>query len=107
MSAFDKRAFIYVRTSDEYDGNHPNFTVMKMNGFNVCCVRERSFDPLAAYTIRAARQAGIYPVLWMGPNKDESALDFVTRIDTEIAYLDSHQAYCYAIILDNEGLSLD
>jgi len=112
MAAFDKRGYIWIRMSEEYGTNHPNWQIMKMNGFTVPCVRPPEIDPLAVETIKSARKNGLYPALWDIPkhlpnDKRETPTDFANRLNTIIDQLDKDAGYVYAIIPDNEDLPLE
>lgn len=112
MPEFNKRGFLYIRKSDEYAGNHPNYEVMRMNGFTVPVIRPKEVDPLSLNTFKSARLAGLYPALWEVPKKDstgtrETASAFANRLNTIIADLDKNEAYAYAIICDNEDLPIE
>jgi hypothetical protein len=109
---FNKRGFLYIRKSDEYGTNHPNYEIMKMNGFTVPVIRPKEVDPLAIDTFKSARKAGLFPALWEVPKKNadgsrEGALQFATRLNTIIADLDKQEAYAYAVVCDNEDLSIE
>lgn len=109
MPEFNKRGFLYIRMSDEYGTNHPNYEIMKMNGFTVPVIRPPEVDPLAIDTFKSARLAGLFPALWEVPKKNsdgsrESASGFANRLNSIVADLDSKQAYVYAIVCDNEDL---
>lgn len=112
MTAFDKRAFLYVRMSDEYAGDHPNFTVMKMNGFTVPCFRPLTTDPKSLAAVKAARLAGLYPAIWETPktlanNVREDPHVFANRLSGIAGDFDNEGAYVYALISDNEDLPQD
>lgn len=112
MPAIDKRGFIYIRKSDEYGGNHPNWQVMAMNGFTVPCVRGTEEDPHAIETAISARENGLFPALWEVPkhlpgDKREAPIAFANRLNDIVADFDKAKAYVYAIIPDCEDLPLD
>jgi hypothetical protein len=112
MPAFDKRAFLYVRMSDEYGTNHPNYSIMKMNGFSVPCFRPVTTDPLAPAAIKEARKQGLCPALWETPKTlandvREDPIVFANRLSGIVADLDKDASYIYGIICDNEDLPLD
>src|SRR5258708_29853941 len=99
MPEFNKRGFLYVRMSDEYAGNHPNWQVMKMNGFTVPVIRPPGVDSFALEAIKSARINGLFPALWEVPNKNpvEDPIVFANRLNDIVANLDNKQAYVYAI----------
>src|SRR5947208_15891356 len=105
MAAFDKRAFIYIRKSDEYGTNHPDWSVMRMNGFSVIVVRPPTFDPLAEATVKSAKEAGLYPAIWDGP-KDlgngvrEDPMVYANRISGVVGDCDKVGRYLYGIVTD-------
>src|SRR5262245_50126739 len=112
MPAFDDRAAIWIRKSDEYPSDHPDYDIMKADGFTILAVREPDEDPKAIATCKSARKAGIFPVLWMVPKhfddgSREKAITFADRMDKTIGDMQAAGAYVYAYIGDNEQLSLE
>lgn len=109
MPAIDKRGFVYIRKSDEYAGDHPNFTTMKMNGFTVPVVRPPDYDPFAIATAKEARKQGLYPALWEVPKRfqdgsREDPIVFANRFSEIAGDFDEAEAYTYALVCDNEDL---
>jgi hypothetical protein len=112
VPAFDKRGFVYIRKSDEYPGNHPDWGIMKDEGFTVPLVRPPEVDPKAIETVKSARKAGLYPALWEVPKKlpDESRekpIAFADRLNKIIGDMDAAGAYTFAYVADNEQLPVE